>query len=183
MLTTLPSFDKSERVSLQVNHITVASSQSSTYWYMGRPAEEDTWKDGIWKFGPILPSRQRSVLTFDVSTAYSPIHFSTVWLLSWESRDWKVGLRVATGCAPRLFGGERRKSIVPRVRERLPKPSSGLSFSKCNYAIRFSYASFGHQLYHTLQLLLVIFSSLLVVIRSNRCERTHAVVFESLVCT
>ena len=161
----------------------VASSQSSTYWYMGRPAEEEAWEDGIWKFGPILLSRRRSLLTFDISTAYLPIHFSTAWLLSQESRDWDVGLSVATGSAPRLFGGERRKSIVPWVRERLPEPSSGHSFSKCNYAIRFSYASFGHQLYHTLQLLLIIFSSLLVVIRSDRCERTHVVVFESLVCT
>jgi hypothetical protein len=80
---------------------------------MGRPAEEEAWEDGIWKFGPILLSQQRSLLMFDVSTAYLPIHFSTTWLLSRELRDWDVGLSVATGSAPHLFWGKRRKPIVP----------------------------------------------------------------------
>jgi hypothetical protein len=181
-LMTLPSCDKTEQVSLQATHITVTISRSSAYQYMRRPAEEEAWEDGIWKFGPILLSQRRSLLTFDVSTAYMPIYFSTAWLLSRESRDWDVGLSVATGSAPCLFGGEQHKPIVPQVHERLPEPLFSLSFSKCYYAIRFSYASFGHHLYHMLQNLLVIFSSLPVVVWSDRCKSTHAVIFQSFVC-
>jgi hypothetical protein len=181
-LTTLPFCNKTEQVSLQVTHITVAIPRSSAYQYMGRPAEEEAWEDGIWKFIPILLSQQQSLLTFDVSNAYLPIHFSTAWLLSRELRDWDVGLSVATESAPHLCGGERRKPIVPQVCKCLPEPLSSLSFSKCYYAMHFSYASFGHHLYHMLQNLLVIFSSLPVVVWSDRCKSTHVVVFQSFVC-
>jgi hypothetical protein len=151
------------------------------YPYLGSPAEEDSMEDCVWEFGPVLASQQQFFLTFDVPTFYTPTLFSTAWLLSWELRDWNVGLSVATQCAPRLFRGEQWKSIVPWVRNRLSEPLSGLSFLGYGLTTLFPHTSFGLYLYHMLQILLIIFSSLTVVVRSDRCESMHVVIFQCII--